>query len=113
MFQIFCFKLWQFKVLHLSDMDLPILLPSNGFKPIENKSYTLNCFIASSNPKPVTKYEWFKNGIKTNKKEAILAFSSVNRDNSGSWICKGVINQDNIIIEKTSLLAVEVRVRCK
>ena len=94
-------------------MDYPILLPSNGLEPIENTSYTLDCLIISSNPKPVTKYEWFKNGIKTNNESAILSFSSINRDNSGSWTCKGVISQDNIIIERTSILTIKVTVRCK
>ena len=94
------------------DMDIPKVTPSNGLTPIENTRYRLNCIIATSNPSPVTKYQWFQNGMKIDSEIATLSFNSVKRDNSGSWFCKGIINQSRIVIEKSSS-AIQVNVFCK
>ena len=94
------------------DMDIPKVTPFNGFKPIENTRYTLNCIIATSNPSPVTKYNWFQNGMKIDNESAALSFDSVKRDNSGSWSCKGIINQSSIVFEKSSG-AIQVNIFCK
>ena len=93
-------------------MDIPKVTPSNGSTPIENTRYTLDCMITTSNPNPVMKYEWFQNGMKIVNESATLSFNPVKRDNSGSWICKGIINQSSIIIEKNST-AIQVNVFCK
>ena len=93
-------------------MDTPILTGSNGLKPTETTSYTLNCSIATSNPNPVTRYVWFQNNMKIDNKSAILSFRSVKRENSGSWICGGIINQSGILIEKNST-DIQVNVFCK
>ena len=93
-------------------MDTPKLTGLNGFKPTENTSYSLNCTIAGSNPNPVTKYVWFQNDMKINNEIATLSFSSVKRENSGSWMCGGIINQSGILIEKNSI-DIPVNVFCK
>ena len=93
-------------------MDIPKLTPYDGFTPTENTSYTLNCTIATSNPNPVTKYEWFQNGMKIDNERANLSFDSLKRENSGSWICKGIISQSSVVIEKNSK-ATQVNVFCK
>lgn len=94
-------------------MDIPKVTPSNGLTtPVENTSYTLTCIIAVSNPNPVTKYEWFQNGLKIDSESTTLSFDSVKRNNSGNWLCKGIINQSNIIIEKNSNVTT-VNVFCK
>ena len=93
-------------------MDIPTVTPSNGLTPIENTRYKLNCIITTSNPNPVTKYEWFQNGMKTDNKSGTLSFDSVKRENSGSWFCKGIINQSSIIIEKSSNVT-QANVFCK
>ena len=93
-------------------MDVPKVTPSNGFTPIENRRYTLDCMIATSNPNPVTKYEWFQNDMKIVNESATLSFDPVKRRNSGNWFCKGIINQSSIIIEKNSNVT-EVNVFCK
>lgn len=91
---------------------MPKVTPSNGLTPIENTSYKLNCIIATSNPKPVTRYEWFQNGMKIDNESATLSFDSVKRENSGNWSCQGIINQSSIIIEKNSNVT-KVNVFCK
>ena len=93
-------------------MDIPKVTPSNGSTPIENTRYTLDCMITTSNPNPVMKYEWFQNGMKIVNESVTLSFNPVKRDNFGSWICKGIINQSSIIIEKNST-AIQVNVFCK
>ena len=93
-------------------MDTPILAQSNGLNPTENTSYTLNCSIATSNPNPVTRYVWFQNKLKIDNESATLSFSSVKRENSGSWICKGIINQSGILIEKNSS-DIQLNIFCK
>ena len=93
-------------------MDTPQLTSFNGLNPTEDTSYTLNCTIALSNPNPITKYEWFQNDKKIVNDSQVLSFDSVKRENSGSWICKGIINQSSIIIEKNST-AIQVNVFCK
>ena len=66
-------------------MNTPKLTPSNGFKPAENKSYTLSYTIFPSNPNPVTKNEWFQNDKKivnenlTQLKMKILAAGSAGK----------------------------------
>ena len=103
---------FQFCFLFFADMDIPKVAPSNGFTPIENLRYTLDCMITTSNPNPVKKYEWFQNGIKINKESATLSFDPIKRRSSGNWFCKGIINQSSIIIEKNSNVT-EVKVFCK
>ena len=93
-------------------MDIPKLTPSNGLKPTENTSYTLICIIATSNPNPVTKYEWFQNDKKIDNEGVVFSFDSVRRKNSGSWFCKGIIKQNSLIIEKNSN-AIQVNVFCE
>ena len=93
-------------------MDIPKVTPSKGLTPIENSSYLLDCMIATSNPNPVTKFEWFQNGEKIDNENATLSFDSVKRGNTGNWSCKGIINQSNIIIEKNSNVT-KVNVFCK
>ena len=93
-------------------MDIPKVTPSKGLTPIENRSYLLDCMIATSNPNPVTKFEWFQNGEKIDNENATLSFDSVKRGNTGNWSCKGIINQSNIIIEKNSNVT-KVNVFCK
>ena len=93
-------------------MDTPILTGSNGLNPTENTSYMLNCNIAESNPNPVTKYVWFQNNMTINNESTTLSFSSVKRENSGSWMCGGIINQSDILIEKNST-DIRVNVFCK
>ena len=93
-------------------MDTPILAQSNGLNPTENTSYTLNCSIATSNPNPVTRYVWFQNNMKIENESATVSFSSVKRENSGSWMCGGIINQSGILIEKNST-GIQVNVFCK
>ena len=93
-------------------MDTPILTGSYGLNPTENISYTLNCNIAESNTNPVTKYVWFQNDMIIDNDSAILSFSSVKRENSGSWMCGGIINQSDILIEKNST-DIPVNVFCK
>ena len=106
------FQVQQFRFLFFLDMDIPKVRPSNGFTPIENTKYTLDCKIATSNPNPVTKYAWFHNGMQIDHESATLSFNSVKRGNSGNWSCKGVINQGSIIIEKNSNVT-QVNVFCK
>ena len=94
-------------------MDTPELTPSNGLTPTEDTNYTLSCTINASNPNPVTKYEWFQNVQKiNNESRRILSFYPVKRENSGSWFCKGIINESSIMIEKKSNIT-EVNVFCK
>ena len=93
-------------------MDISILAGSNGLNPTENTSYTLNCSIAASNPNPVTKYVWFQNEMKIDNESATLSFSSVKRENSGRWMCDGIINQSGILIEKNST-DIQVNLFCK
>ena len=95
-----------------SDIDIPKVTSSDGLTPIENTNYTLSCIIAASNPNPVTKYEWFQNGMKIDYESATFSFDSIKRDNSGNWFCKGIINQSNTIIEKNSNVT-KVNVFCK
>ena len=101
--------IWRFFFL---DMNTPELTPSNGCKPAENKSYTLSCTIFPSNPNPVTENEWFQNDKKTVNEGPVHLFDSVKKENSGSWICRGIINQNSIIIEKNST-AIQVNIFCK
>ena len=93
-------------------MDTPILTGSNGLEPTENTSYTLNCSIAISNPHPVTRYVWFQDSVEIDNKDATLSFISVKRENSGRWMCGGIINQSGILIEKNST-DIQVNVLCK
>ena len=93
-------------------MDTPILAGSNGLNPTENTSCTLNCSIAASNPNPVTKYVWFQNYMKIDNDSATLSFSSLKRENSGSWMCGGIISQSGILIEKNST-DIQINVFCK
>ena len=93
-------------------MNTPELTPSNGLKPTENTSYTLSCTIFPSNPNPVRKYEWFQNDNKIVNEGPVHLFASVKRENSGSWICKGIIKQNSIIIEKNSTV-IQVNIFCK
>lgn len=93
-------------------MDTPELTASNGFTPTENTNYTLSCTISASNPNPVTKYEWFQNDKKIDNESPILSFYPVKRENSGSWFCKGIINESSIMIEKKSNVT-QVNVFCK
>ena len=71
-------------------------------KLTESTSYTLSCTIPTSNPKPVTKYEWFKNDKEIFNEGPVHLCDPVERKNAGSWICQGIINQNSIIIEKNS-----------
>ena len=94
-------------------MNTPELTPSNGLTPIENTNYTLSCTINASNPNPVTKYQWFQNNKKIDNEGPILSFNPVKRKNSGSWLCKGIINEScTIMIEKKSNIA-QVNIFCK
>ena len=93
-------------------MDTPELTPSNGLTPTENTNYTLSCTINASNPNPVTKYEWFQNNKTVDNEGPILLFYPVERENSGSWFCKGIINESSINIEKKSNVT-QVNVFCK
>lgn len=93
-------------------METPEIIAFNGLTPTETTNYTLNCTIAVSNPHPITKYEWFQNDKKIVNDSQVLSFDSVKRENSGSWICQGIINQSSIVIEKNST-AIIVNVFCK
>ena len=93
-------------------MDTPELTISNGLTPTENTSYALRRIINASNPNSVTKYEWFQNDKKIDNEGPILSFDPVKRANSGSWLCKGIINESGIMIEKKSNIA-QVNVFCK
>ena len=100
------------KFFFFLDMDTPELTPSNGLTPIENTNYTLRCTINSSNPNPITKYQWFQNDKKIDHEGRIFSFYPIKRENSGSWYCKGTISESSITIEKKSNVT-QVNVFCK
>ena len=74
----------------------------NGFNTTENATYVLTCNISASNPNPITRYEWLQDGNIVNATTDTLSFSSVRRNDTGNWTCKGVIDKDGVKIEKKS-----------
>ena len=94
-------------------MDNPMLKLPNGSNPTENTSYVLRCDISESNPNPVTRYEWLQDGNVVNGSATILSFPSVKRTKTGSWVCRGIIDENNVKFEKNSTPAEQVRVFCK
>ena len=62
----------------------------------------MKCNITVSSPNPITRYEYLQDSIRVDGNTDRLLFSAVKRNDTGSWTCKGVIDQSGANTEKES-----------